>query len=163
MRPLDEELRELFRRKEPPAGFEERVLARLAGHGQRGLALQPGCHDRKDPLGGPRASQALTPGPQSRSVLSVLTSFWTQKTRKIVLARWLAAAAACVLIIAGVVRYRHEQRMRAQAEQASRQAIMALQFAGTQLDMALQQANQAEAEALSPLQHLEVIFNERNR
>jgi hypothetical protein len=40
MKPLDDQLRELFRRKEPPEGFAERVLARIEKEPQRQTAAQ---------------------------------------------------------------------------------------------------------------------------
>ena len=40
MKPLDDQLRELFRRKEPPEGFAERVMARIGAEPPRLPAQQ---------------------------------------------------------------------------------------------------------------------------
>lgn len=114
MKPLDDELRGLLRRKEPPAGFTERVMSRL---------------ETKPPR--------LTPV-QRRSA-----SFrWP-------VLRWaVATAVVCVAVIAGTVRYQHQQQMRAQAERASRQAILALRITNEQLDAALSRAQHVTAQAL---------------
>ena len=40
MKPLDDQLRELFRRKEPPEGFVERVMARIEQEPQRQTAAE---------------------------------------------------------------------------------------------------------------------------
>ena len=116
MKPLDDELRSLLKRQEPPEGFTERVLGRLEGAaGERNSTRRPA------PL------------------------WW----RRPVL-RWVAvAAAACLLAVLGVARYQHQRRVRAQAEQASRQAVWALTFASTELNTALEQAQRITVQALS--------------
>jgi hypothetical protein len=103
----DTELRELFRRKEPPEGFATRVLARTEGQRRR-------------------LNQARAWG-------------W---------ARWLAACAACVLVVVGALQYRGQRRAQRNAEQAA----LALRIAGSQLDAALQQAARTESQALAVLQ-----------
>lgn len=111
MKPLDDELRNLFQRKEPPEGFAERVLARLDALPTR-----------------------LTLGERLLLLL-----------RRPAL-RWAAVGAlACVLAIAGVVRYQHQQRMRAQAELT----IEALEFAGSELNTALEQAHRITVQTIS--------------
>src|SRR5579884_1990223 len=91
MKPLEDELHNLLRRKEPPEGFAERVAARLATKKRQSTELQ-----RIFPLFG-------------RPVL-----------------RWVAVAAACAITILSFVRYEHQQRMRAEAERASQEAIFRL-------------------------------------
>jgi hypothetical protein len=63
--------------------------------------------------------------------------------------RWVAVAAACLLAVAGIARYQHQQRVRAQAEQASRQAVWALEMASTELNTALQEAQRITVQALA--------------
>ncbi|HZT68479.1 MAG TPA: hypothetical protein VFC10_01860 [Terriglobia bacterium] len=114
MKPLEDELHNLLRRKEPPEGFAERVAARLATKKRQSTELQ-----RIFPLFG-------------RPVL-----------------RWVAVAAACAITILSFVRYEHQQRMRAEAERASQEAIFALRIANEELNTALQRAQQATVQALS--------------
>ena len=114
MKPLDDELRSLFKRKEPPEGFAERVLARM---------------DTAPPR------------------LTFTQRLFALYRRPML--RWVAAAAlVCVMAVLGVARYRHQQRMRAQAEQASREAILALRITNAELDAALERAQRATAQAL---------------
>lgn len=113
MKPLDDELRNLLKRKEPPEGFTNRVLERLES--------QP-----------PRLTLARR--------LSALLR------RPVV--RWVAVPVACAMAALAVVQYQHQQRMNAQAEQASREAILALQITNEKLDAALEQAQRATVQAL---------------
>ncbi|MEJ2008897.1 MAG: hypothetical protein P8Z30_12215 [Acidobacteriota bacterium] len=113
MKPLDDELRNLFKRKEPPVGFAGRVLARLEA---------------------PPAPPTLT------ERLSALFR------RPVV--RWVAVPVACALVALGVVRYQHQQRMRVQAEQASREAMLALQITNEELSTALERAQRVTVRAL---------------
>jgi len=125
MKPIDDELRRLLRRKEPPAGFVERVMARL----------------RTEP---PRSTLV-----QRRSAFFR----WP-------VLRWaVAAAVVCIAVVAGIVRQQHQQQVRAQAERASRQAILALRITNEQIDAALERAQHVTAQALdvrkSPKQEME--------
>ncbi|HUZ47888.1 MAG TPA: hypothetical protein VMW54_14730 [Terriglobia bacterium] len=63
--------------------------------------------------------------------------------------RWTAVVAACLLVVAGVARYQHRQREHARAEQASRQAVLALEIASAELRTALDQAQHITAQALA--------------
>ena len=114
MKPLDDELRNLLKRQEPPEGFAERVLDRVESQGRMRTGL-------------------ARPGP------------WWRRTAL----RWVAVAAACLLAALGVARYRHQQRVRAQAEQATRQAVWALTMASNELNSALEQAQRITAQALA--------------
>ncbi|HET7099704.1 MAG TPA: hypothetical protein VFJ52_01025 [Terriglobia bacterium] len=114
MKPLDDELRNLLRPKEPPEGFAERVMARL---------------DTAPPRQTPaRRLSAIFQPP---------------------VLRWAAVAAVvCVVAFASIVRYRHQQRMRAQAERASQQAIFALRITNQEIDTALRRAQRVTLRAL---------------
>jgi len=116
MKPLDDELRSLFRRKEPPEDFAERVLARL---------------------------EAATP----RLTLARRASALYRRP----MLRWVAVAAVVLCVVAGlgVVRHQHQQRARAQAEQASQEAILALRITSTELQTALERAQHATMQALT--------------
>lgn len=120
MKPLDDELRNLMRRKEPPAGFAERVMARLETTPRR-IALV-------------RRVSALFGRPMLR---------WA-----------LVATVVCVVAVAGIVRYQHQQRMRAQAERASQQAILALRITNEEIDAALQRAQLVTVRALEVRRNL---------
>lgn len=114
MKPLDDELRGLLRRKEPPAGFAERVMSRLETEPARSTLVQ-------------RRSAFFR--------WSVL--------------RWaVAAAVVCIVVVAGIVREQQQQHMRAQAERASRDAILALRITNEQIDAALERAQHVTVQAL---------------
>lgn len=115
MNRLDDELRMLLGRKEPPEGFAERVLARMEVATSRPNAI---------PL--PRRT------PFRRSWIA-----------------WAAGIAACLLLAISFVRYRRYEHHRAEAELASQQATIALRIASSQLNRALQQAQEVTWEALA--------------
>jgi hypothetical protein len=114
MKPLDDELENLLKRKEPPEGFAERVLVRLET------------------------------APPQRNLIQRIAGLWRQP-----MLRWIAVTAACLLVVAGIARYQHQQREHAKAEQASRQAILALGIASAELNTALEQAQRITVQALA--------------
>lgn len=125
MKPIDDELRRLLRRKEPPAGFAERVMSRLKTEPPRLTFVQRRSAFFRWPV-----------------------------------LRWaVAAAVVCIAVVAGIVRQQHQQQVRAQAEHASRQAILALRITNEQIDAALERAQHVTAQALdvrkSPKQEME--------
>ena len=65
--------------------------------------------------------------------------------------RWVTVAAVVLCVVAGlgVVRHQHQQRARAQAEQASQEAILALQITSTELETALERAQRVTVRALT--------------
>jgi hypothetical protein len=114
MKPLDDELRNLLRRKEPPEGFAERVMARIE----------------------------TTPSRQT--LVQRMSAFFKRPVL-----RWAAAAAVvCVVAIASIVQYQHQQRMRAQAERASQEAVLALRITNEEIDTALRRAQRVTLRAL---------------
>ena len=114
MSPLDDELRNLLRPKEPPEGFAERVMARLET------------------------------SPAHVAIGQRVSAFF----RRPVL-RWAAVTAVmCVVVVASIARYEHQQRMRAQAEQASQQAVVALRITNEEIDTALRRAQRVTLRAL---------------
>jgi hypothetical protein len=120
MKPLDDELRNLLRPKEPPAGFAERVMARLETTPRRMTLAE-------------RASAFF-----ARPML-----------------RWaVAATVVCVVAIAGIIRYQHQQQMRAQAERASQQAILALRITNEEIGAALERAQLVTVRALEVRRNL---------
>lgn len=56
--------------------------------------------------------------------------------------RWALACAACLLLAISLVRYRQQRRVRAQAEIAGQQAMLALRITGMQIRQALDQAQE---------------------
>ena len=63
--------------------------------------------------------------------------------------RWVAVATmVCVMAILGDARYQRQQRVRAQAEHASREATLALRITNAELEAALERAQHATAQAL---------------
>jgi len=114
MKPLDDELRSLLKRKEPPEGFTDRVMARIDA------------------------------APSRPAIIQRVVKFW----RRPVL-RWAAVAAVvCTVATAGIVRYQYQQRVRAQAERASREAILALRITNEEIDTALRRAQRVTLRAL---------------
>ena len=118
MKPLDDELRSLFKRQEPSEGFAEWVLERIE--------TAPPRRNLTQRIAGLRRRPAL---------------------------RWIAAATVCLLVALGVARYEHQRRARAQAEQASQQAIWALEVASAELNTALEQARRITVQALAAPQN----------
>jgi hypothetical protein len=118
MTPLDDELRNLLKRQEPPEGFAERVLTRLQT------------------------------APLERNLLRRTVDWWRRPAL-----RWAAALAACLLVMVGVARYQHQQRVRAQAEQASREAMLALRITSVELEAALERAQRVTVQALTAPQN----------
>lgn len=114
MNPLDTELRNLLRRKEPAEGFADRVIAVLS----------------------------QTPRRSSRTQ-RIYDLFRNRALR------W-AAVTALVVVMAGLgwARYQRQQRLRAQAEEASREAILALRITTTELNVALERAERATERGL---------------
>ena len=122
MKPLDDQLQELFRRKEPPEGFAERLMARIEQEPQRQTAAE--------------RTKAL---------------FWRP------MLRWVAVAAVVsVVAVAGISRYEQQKRMQAQAEQASRQAMVALRITHEEIDAALERAQHVTVRALEVRRNLKL-------
>jgi hypothetical protein len=120
MKPLDDELRNLLRREEPPAGFAERVMARLETT------------------------------PQRMTLAQRVFAFFGRP-----MLRWaVVATMVCVVAVAGIIRYQHQQQMRAQAERASQQAILALRITNEEIDAALERAQLVTVRALEVRRNL---------
>ena len=63
--------------------------------------------------------------------------------------RWVAVAAVvCVIAVAIIIHHQHQQRVRAQAERASQEAMVALRITNQQIDAALERAQHATLRAL---------------
>jgi hypothetical protein len=112
MKNLDDELRNALRREEPPAGFADRVLSRVAEH--------------------PEHAQMRGPDPTH---VSRSASVETASTRsKLSFTHW-AAAAALVAAVAGGFDYLAKQKERAEGEAATARVMLGLQIAGTKLQL----------------------------
>lgn len=114
MNPLDTELRNLLRRKEPAEGFADRVMA------------------------------VLSQTPRRLSRTQRIYDLFRNRAL-----RW-AAVTGLVVVMAGLgwARYQRQQRFRAQAEEASREAILALRITTTELNVALERAERATERGL---------------
>ena len=137
MKDLDHQLTNALHREEPPAGFADRVLSRVAeqraaGH-RRPDPFGPGIIGGSNRLRASGASASLAeareqvgraeaegPARQSRSQLSLL--------------HW-AAAAALVAAVAGGDDYVAKQKDRAEGEAAKDRVVQALHIAGAKLQL----------------------------
>jgi hypothetical protein len=120
MKPLDDELRNVLRRKEPSAGFAERVMARLETT------------------------------PRSMTLVHRVSALFARP-----MLRWaLVATVVCVVVVASIFRYQHQQQTRAQAERASQQAILALRITNEEIDAALERAQYVTVRALEVRRNL---------
>ena len=119
MRNLDDELKKVLPRVEPPAGFAERVLRRTRGH---------------VPVDPPRPFELVTAPP--RPVAPRPASPWYR----------LAAAAALIAAFGGgAMEYRAVQKERAEriaGEAAGEKVVQALQIAGSKLQIVQAKINQ---------------------
>jgi hypothetical protein len=91
---FEDQLRQVLRRKEPPPGFADQVMARLP-------AVQP--ERRVEPVRRPGLMERL-----GRPFA------W----------KWLAAAAACLMMVAGIDRYQDQRR----GIEAREQLLLALRI-----------------------------------
>ena len=105
MKDIDDDLKHTLQREEPPAGFADRVLLRVAE--QRGKTLL-------FPTG-------VKPGP-------------TGVKPRLPFVQW-AAAAALVAAVAGGVDYIAKQEERAEGEAAKERVVLALHIAGSKLQL----------------------------
>ncbi|HEY2931706.1 MAG TPA: hypothetical protein VGK99_08145 [Acidobacteriota bacterium] len=103
---LDEQLKFGLRRKEPPVGFADRVLAEVAGTSGNATSR---------PVRGHRDAGYL--------------SWWRSVTR-----RWILAGALASLTIATVLL--QQQRHRAEGEAAKEQLMLALRITSSKLNEA---------------------------
>lgn len=114
MNPLDDELRGALRRWEPPPDFAQRVLKRIASAPPK----VTGWRRLANLLGLRRGPKLL----------------WAA----------MVPLAACVLLVAGVLQQRHQERVRAEGEAARARVILALQIASTKLNIALREAQRVD-------------------
>ena len=117
MKNLDDDLRAALRRKEPPAGFAGRVIAR-AGEGASEQTATSTVGSGFSRIAPPKGGSHVGPP----------------------VVRWLAAAAVIAAVAGGAIQYRAGQAERARAERAAgeaagRQVMLALQIAGSKLQL----------------------------
>jgi len=115
MNNLDHQLAEALRREEPPAGFADRVINRVAEKSRD-------AQERSGPI---RLKPAPTFG----------------RRTKVSFAQW-AAAAALVAAVAGGFDYVAKQKERADGEAAKDRVVQALHIAGTKLQLVQTRINQ---------------------
>jgi len=143
---VDRELTKALRREEPPAGFAERVL-------RRATAREASSHEASawDPASADEASvldEASVWDPASADEAAVWdeASVWDPASAGLTAASGrrrpvpvgffrLAAAAAIVAAVAGSLEYRAMQRERAEGEAAKARVVLALQIAGSKLQL----------------------------
>jgi hypothetical protein len=114
MKDLDGELRHALRREEPPAGFAERVM---------------------------RKTIRLTASAKATAVKKPDPTNITAPTPKLSFVHW-AAAAALVAAVAGGFDYIAKEKERAEGEAAKDRVVLALQIAGSKLQLVQTKINQ---------------------
>ncbi len=126
MKPLEDELREALRRKEPPPDLAQRVLARVGHIGQAGQISSA-------------ASSRRTPSEVVKTSAWNRLRSWLWQPR----VRWALATAMCCVLIAAVVVGR-QRAQRAKAEAAREQLEVALQLASGKLNRAFREVRRVE-------------------
>ena len=131
MTDVDNDLKHTLQREEPPAGFADRVLLRVAEYGGRTLpwdavARLAAERSRPGPFG---------PGITGGSKGPALQRVGAPATRsRLPFVQW-AAAAALVAAVAGGVDYIAKQEERAEGEAAKERVVLALHIAGSKLQL----------------------------
>jgi len=133
MRNLDHDLRDALRRVEPPGGFAERVLRRVEEQARQQRSTSSASRTWGPPSGGPIR---LKPDPTRGAGGSHVRGSHARGS----FVRWLAAAAVVVAAAGAGVQYRtaHLERARAeraQGEAAGREVVLAMQIAGSKLQL----------------------------
>jgi hypothetical protein len=122
MKELDDELATALRREEPPAGFADRVLSRVAEQAQDPRTWSPSAGEqirlKPDPTGMPIR---LKPDP-------------TTTKNPVSFLQW-AAAAALVAAMWGGFGYIARQKERAEGEAAGARVTLALQITSSKLQL----------------------------
>ena len=128
MNNLDRQLADALRREEPPAGFAERVINRVAEKPRDAQG-----RSRPGPFGpGLKADQRIRLKPDPTLAARVI---------KVSFAQW-AAAAALVAAVAGGFDYVAKQKERADGEAAKDRVVLALHIAGTKLQLVQTKINE---------------------
>jgi hypothetical protein len=130
MKDLHGDLANALRREEPPAGFADRVLNRVAEH--------PSEHSRPGPFR-LRARGSFAEG--AKAVGPALHGAGDAATRsRLPFVHW-AAAAALVAAVAGGFDYIAKQKERAEGEAAKERVVLALHIAGAKLQLVQMKIN----------------------
>jgi len=126
MKDIDNDLKHALQREEPPAGFADRVLLRVAEPRGKTLLWDPAKH---------RANTAPVPSAQTWDPPLGGLAVGVPATRsRLPFVQW-AAAAAIVAAMAGGINYVAEQKERAEGEAAGVRVALALHIAGTKLQL----------------------------
>ena len=142
MTDVDIHLKHALQREEPPAGFADRVLSRVAEppqaeHRARTLPFQSWDPAKHRASTSPRANTSPLPWDPALAGLVRLkadpTSAGVTRSR-LPFVQW-AAAAAIVAAMAGGINYVAEQKERAEGEAAGVRVALALHIAGTKLQL----------------------------
>ena len=143
MTDVDNDLKHALQREEPPAGFADRVLSRVAEppqaeHRARTLPFQTWAapEQRANSLTAePSRPGPFGPGITGGSKGPALQAVGAPATRsRLPFIQW-AAAAALVAAVAGGANYIAKQEERAEGEAAKERVVQALHIAGTKLQL----------------------------
>ena len=122
MKPLEDELRSLLRREEPPPGFASRLMARIEA--DKSTSRRGGLPGRRWPGGAwPNSAWMVLRHPALG---------------------WALAATLGLVLIAGAMFYQRERRARLEGERARDEAILALRIACAKLNGAMKQASRVK-------------------
>jgi hypothetical protein len=122
---IEHDLQRALRRTPAPPDFADRVLSRIAAdedQGQRGTGGESDSGNRRG-LDGGNYRRLHSP------------------------ARWLAAAAAVVMVATGSFRYYEHQRTISEAERVKQEIRLALQITGEKLALAQQRIERSAQDA----------------
>lgn len=114
MNPLENELRKALRRREPPPGFTERVLARVRQEADARARMS--------------AESAVRPAQRTR------WGGWTWLGPRLRLGFAAAAAAVLLAVSVSVWRQRRQEQQRKEGEAARAQVIQALRITSAKLN-----------------------------
>lgn len=123
MSPIDDDLKNALRRQDPPQGFADRVLARIAE----------------------KSSSRSSADPHDSLLLLFTRPFVRWATAAALTSALVASGVYYRQVYYRQVQYREAQRERAEGEAAKQRLMLALRIAGSKLQLAKSRVNEINA------------------